>query len=283
MEPVGPGAERSSGRGRAFIGGCRRRQGHARHRPGYAGRPSHGPDHGHPCAARALPRADLGLAGRIRPRERRNRPGRRRALGAGLRRQELDVLSAKGPAFPQRRPGHRQRREVQSRAGHVARVDLVGRRRAAAGGRSDRGRRRSDGPCLHERCHPAVRGQPLPGRLHGRLGHAQEVHRDRGRQGVSRQAGRQRPVEVRPERPGRSHRVRGRHLSALARHAAVQAPDASAGARAEHTAGDGAHRRSGHREHRARGGQGGTRRRDEDRQRAGHDAGRLSVLGALQA
>ena len=76
---------------------------------------------GHARPARPLSRAHLGLAGRIRPRERRHRPRRRRALGAGGRRQELDLLSAQGAAVSQRRSGHRPRREVQPRARHVAR------------------------------------------------------------------------------------------------------------------------------------------------------------------
>ena len=68
---------------------------------------------------------------------------------------------------------------------------------------------------------------------------------------------------------------------ALARHPAVQEDDAAPRARAEHPHRDGPHGRGGDREHRPRSDQGGAGGRHEGRQRAGHDAGHLPVLGPL--
>ena len=201
---VGSGARP---RGRRVHGECPG-QGHADHCAGHPRRPGHGPHRRYAGSARPLPRADLGLARRVRSREGRHRSRRRGALDARRRRQELDVLSPQGPQVPQRRSRHRPRREVQPRADHDARVDLIGRGRAPPRRGQDRRAGRLHRARHHQGRHPALRRQPLPRRLHGRQRDAEEVHRDGGDEGLSREADRQRPVEVRPQRPRRPHRVR---------------------------------------------------------------------------
>ena len=125
-------------------------------------------------------------------------------------------------------------------------------------------------------------GQPVARRGARGRDHAQGLHREGGRGGVPQEADRQRPVEVRAQRAGRSHRVH-RRRQALARHAELQGPARPAGAGGEHARRHGAHRRGGdrldragdHAERLARraGGAGGAR----------HHAGDLPVLGHLQA
>ena len=188
----------------------------------------------------------------------------------------------KGLKFHNGDPVTAPRREVQPRADHDARVDLVGRGRAPPRRGQDRRRwttytvRVTTKGVIPHFAASLSRAVFMEGTRD-----AEEVHRDGRRQGVPRQADRQRPVEVRPERPRRSHRVRSGDHAALARHPAVQEDDAAPRARAEHPHRDGPHGRGGHREHRPRSDQGSAGGRHEDRERAGHDAGRLPVLGPL--
>ena len=154
---------------------------------------------------------DVRLAGRLRPREGRRRPGVAERWELVRGRPDLDLPSAARPEIPQRRQADRARREVQPGAPDGAELARLGGGTHAAHDQEHRGGRRPDGAGQHQRarrsaCRPAC--QPRGGA--GRRDHAQGLHREGRRGGVPQEADRQRPVEVRAQRAGRPHRVHGR-------------------------------------------------------------------------
>jgi len=177
----------------------RRRQGHARHRARHPGRPGHGPDHGHARPARPTITRPSGTRWWDSTSRTAASPRRRRALGAGRRRQELDLLSAQGAALSQRRSGHRAGREVQPRARHVA--ESISSGAAALRRAVDRIEVVDD---LTVRVYTKESSRSSRRAFRGpsswKARSCEEVHRDGGRQGF-RDKPVAAPVEVRPQRP----------------------------------------------------------------------------------
>ncbi len=215
---------------------------------------------------------------RLRSREGRGGAGRCRALGHVAGRAVLDLPFARRPDLPQRRSANRARREVQPRAPDVAEIAGGSRRLDAPLDQEHRRRRRLDGPRQHQRATARPARGAEPRCCAGRLDHAQEVLRGGRRGGVPQEAGRQRPVEVLAQRPGRQDRVRGCEPCALARPSALQDLAHPADPRGEHARRHGAHRRGRDRLDQPGDGAGRRARRPRGADRPRHHAGRVPVL-----